>query len=157
MTDLEPAKPHAPAWQRPPFEPQNTVAMKHGLWSRSDRFISVRVAELVNEARDVADYLNDPSYEAALVDWAQTEARIEQGERWLAENGGDIGPNGGIKPAANYLIRLRAHATKVRERLGLDPVARATITRDLAQARRDDHAVKDPITILTEAAEGGAR
>lgn len=154
MSELEPQNPQRPAWQRPPFEPQHTKSLKHGLWSRSDRFISVRVAELVNEARDVCDYLCDPSYEAALVDWAQTEARIEQGERWLAENGGDIGPNGGIKPAANYLIRLRAHATKVRERLGLDPVARATITRDLAQARRDTHQTKDIITVLTEAAEG---
>ncbi|QRI76257.1 MULTISPECIES: hypothetical protein [Rhodococcus] len=155
MSDLEPHNNNRPAWQRPPFEPQHTKSLKHGMWSRSDRFISVRMAELVNEARDTCDYLNDPSYEAALVDWARTEARIEQGERWLAETGGDLGPNGGIKPAANYLLRLQAHANKVRERLGLDPVARAKITKDLAQARRDDHHVKDIVTVLTEAAEEG--
>lgn len=157
MSDLAPQNPNRPAWQRPPFEPQHTLSTKHGMWSRSDRFISVRMAELVNEARDVCDYLNDPSYESALVDWARTEAKIEQGERWLAENGGDIGPNGGIKPAANYLLRLQAHANKTRERLGLDPVARAKITADLASAQRDTRATKDIVTILTEAAEGDAQ
>ena len=156
MGDLVPQN-NAPDWQRPPFEPQNTLSTKHGLWSRSDRFVSVRMAELVNEARDACDYLHDPAYESALVDWARTEAKIEMGERWLMDNGGDLGPNGGVKPAANYLLRLQAHANKARERLGLDPVARAKITKDLAQANRDTRAVKDIVTVLTEAAEEDAR
>ncbi|OZD82916.1 hypothetical protein CH260_12725 [Rhodococcus sp. 05-2256-B2] len=120
-----------------PFKPQNTVAVKHGMWSRSDRFISVRVAELINDIRDDCDWLREPSYEAALVDWAQSEARIEQGERFLAENGGDYGDGGGIKGVANYLIRLRAHTLKVRERLGLDPLSRSKLQRDQAATQVD--------------------
>lgn len=131
MTDNVPARGYS--WE--PFKPQHTKSVKHGVWSRSDRFISERMAELVNEAIERCSWL-EPSDESGLIDWARTEARIERADRYLAEEG-DWDENGKLRPIAEHLLKLQAHAAKLRKANGLEPLSRAQMSRDTAAAKVD--------------------
>lgn len=142
----------------PPFEAGNTAAVTHGVWSA--RKVSPLTAELITAVQSSAtrpgstvSYLADPSYALAVKRWATLEARCELIRTWLddrtdieAGQPGDIDEDGEVRPAADLLVRLEGQAAKAAERLGLDPLSRSKLGRDVAATAVD----------LTAVAEAGA-
>ena len=137
---FEPQAARRYSWE--PFTPGHTKSLKHGAWSPR------RVDPLATELLDavIADasapgssivYLTEPAYRPALVAWARVEARVQLVSTWLADHEGDIDDEGNVRPAADLLTKLDAQALKHRERLGLDPLARARLGRDVAASSAD--------------------
>lgn len=131
-----------PYWQRPPFQPGNEMAVKSGAYSprRVDPLAAELVAGVLAAAADpstTTGYLLEASFRPALWSWARAEARIQLVTEWLADVGGDIAPNGEVRPSAEYLRRWEAQALKHREQLGLTPLSRARMGRDVAAGSVD--------------------
>jgi hypothetical protein len=138
-TPLEP-------WQRPPFRPGHTLSMRHGAYS--PRRYEPLAAEMIDQVLEHAAqpgsstaYLSEPSYRPALWSWAKTEAQLQLIEEWLAEHGdqagGFIDGEGEMRGPANYWLRLSASAAKQRESLGMTPLSRARLGRDVASSQVD--------------------
>lgn len=126
----------------PPFEKNNTAAMKHG--AKSERMIrpiaEALVEQLLEQARapqSPTAYLAEVSYSAAVWAWARCEARVALLVRWLEEQGGDLTEEGEVRPAAEMLRKYEAQGERLRARLGLDPLARARLGKDLAAGAVD--------------------
>jgi hypothetical protein len=115
-------------------QPGNTLALSHGGWS--DRIVNPLARELVAHAQGLVEYLRDPSYDVAVWAWARTEARVLVVSAWLDEHG-TIDENGTPRPAAAQLLQWENLASKQRQRLGLDPLSRAALGRDVAASKLD--------------------
>jgi hypothetical protein len=153
---VEPWEP-AFAGQRPAFRPGNEVSVTSGAYS--ERKLAPLAAEILERARsDPAwpGYLDDPSYSAAVLAWARSEAICESLWRflvaqddvadWLAEFSAEecteetVGK--GMKrrrttaqragAALDWLKRFQSIAANHRARLGLDPMSRSRLGRDAA-------------------------
>ena len=118
-----------PSWSRPPFEPGHTLSLKHGV--NSPRMVEPIAEELVGRLLadpDVA-YLRAPSYQPALQAWARAEARVQL----LTEYVADRPPvEGKPLPALEQLRQWESTAAKARDKLGLNPLARAALMKQLA-------------------------
>lgn len=128
--------------KQPPFEPLNEVALKHGAYSprRVEPLADGLVAGVLVEAAlpgSSSAYLREPSFRPALWAWARAEARCQLLTEWLIDNGGDLTAGGDVKGAAEHLRRWEAQALKHREQLGLAPLARARMGRDVAAGSVD--------------------
>lgn len=146
--------------QRPPFEAHNTLAVQHG--ARSERHVAPLAAEIERNARANPawpSYLQDASYRPAVAAWARAEAVVELlwqfvGERDLQEamtdtsveesterhgKGGSSRTSSGRRTAAALamLDRWERTAAGHRKALGLDPLARGRLGRDVTSARLD--------------------
>lgn len=125
-----------------PFEQGNTAALQHGAYSprRVDPLAAELVTEVVVRALEPGSataYLAEPSFRPALWAWARCEVRVQLVTEWLMDRGSDVTDDGEVVPAAEYLRRWEAQALKHRERLGLDPLARAKLGKDLAAGSVD--------------------
>lgn len=125
-------KGHARGYSWEPFGPGNEVAVKHGAWS--PRRVDPLATEMVATVAD-ATWLR-PADRPALWSWARCEARIQLVVEWL-EAKGDLSDDGEVRPAADLLTRLEAQASGLRARLGLDPLSRARLGRDVAAQQVD--------------------
>jgi hypothetical protein len=134
--------PENPNWtpafpgQRPPFQKGNLARLSHGGY----------VAALVNpRAREIASALaetlphyltTDPAYAPALEAYSVVLARIERVSAWLEQQAADgipeIDGDGRVRGAMDLLLRLERQAADHRTRLGLDPLSRARLGRDVA-------------------------
>lgn len=137
MAEEEPERHPARGYTWPPFEEGNTAAVTHGAYSprRVDPLADGLVAGVLVAAGEPGAptaYLMEPSYRPALWAWARCEARVQLVTEWLMDHGDDVNEKGEVVPAAEYLRRWEAQALKHRERLGLDPLARAKLGKDLA-------------------------
>jgi hypothetical protein len=130
------------SWE--PFKSGHEVSMKHGAYS--ERRLSAAVEGLVQGLLELAAqpdgsiaYLRDPSYLPSVRAWARVEAQIGLVSKWLAEktDGGLLDNAGEIRPAANLLVKLERQAETLRARLGLDPLSRARLGRDVAASSVD--------------------
>jgi hypothetical protein len=134
--------------QRPPFAEGheyrfaegNQLSVRHGAFSarKIDPVANELADELLDEAHapgSSVSYLTDPTYRPAIRAWAVAESRQELLENHLADVGGPIDAEGKVRPAAELLERVARGAERMRARLGLDPMSRATLARDLAMAR----------------------
>jgi hypothetical protein len=124
----------ARAYSWPPFAPGNTVALHHGAYS--PRKVDPLAAELVEQAIAVTDYLAEPAYRPALWAWGRAEARVQLLEEWLAEHG-QLDDDGKPRPATELLEKLERRAAAERVQLGLTPLARARLGRNVAAAHVD--------------------
>lgn len=97
-------------------------------------------------------YLSDPSYQQAIKAWARCEARLSLLEAWFDERG-LLTEEGDPRPGVAMLIQLESSALKLRARLGLDPVSRASLTKSLTGAARDTSLVE----LLAAAQRGGSQ
>lgn len=129
-------------WRWAPFEPGNQAALRHGAWS--PRLVDPVAAEIVERMRADATepgspvaYLADPTYAASVAAWARVEARIQLLTEYLSGAGGDLDAEGAVRPAADLLTRLEGQAEKARARLGLDPLSRARLGRDVTASQMD--------------------
>lgn len=120
------------SWE--PFKPGHFKSKKHG--AHSDRIIVPIAAQIANDLMTELPYLRDPTYREAVLDYARTVARVEVLEKWLDENG-EIREDGTVAPAATYLLRCRGHAASAASRLGLDPLSRAKLGKDVTSSKLD--------------------
>lgn len=118
----------------PPFEPGNMAHLKHGAWSPS--LIEPRAAELVEAALAETPYLTEPRYTASVWAWARAEARILLLSDYL-DRVGLLDDRGRPRGAVDTLLRCESLAAKARTVLGLDPLSRARLGRDVTAARVD--------------------
>ena len=118
----------------PPFQPGNELQLRHGAYSprRTDP-LAVEIAEHITAG---ADWLR-PCDALSVHALARTEARLQLVSEWLEDHGGDIDGEGEVRGAAILLDRLEARAESLRSKLGLDPLSRARLGRDIAVANVD--------------------
>lgn len=136
--DLRPARGYS--WD--PFVPGNEVALKHGMYSPrrieplADGIVQ-GILVMAGEPGSSVGYLADPSYRLALWSYGRVEARIQLGTEWLLDNAGDFTAAGEVRAVAEYVRRLEAQALKHRTELGLSPLSRARMGRDVAAGSVD--------------------
>ena len=112
----------------------NSLAKKHGAWS--DKIVDPVARDLVEIVLGQVGYLADPSYEPAVWAWARAEARVLVLNAWLDENG-TLDEQGVPRPALGALKDFERLAAASRARLGLDPLSRAQLGRDVAAQQVD--------------------
>ena len=130
---------HAPRHED--FAPGNEVAVKHG--ARSDRLVRPRALEIAADlAADDAlpDYLRQATYRPALLAYATTLARAERVQVWLEATAPEHGvpeldEAGDVRGATRLLERLEGSAARQRQELGLTPLSRARLGKDVAVAQ----------------------
>lgn len=132
----------ARGYTRPPFAPGHELSLKHGAFSpRKVQPLTTALIDALQEAIAAPDssigYLADPSYRLALWHYAETEARRRLVAEWLLEQGGEIDAAGEVRAASALLDRLDKRAESLRSKLGLDPMSRARMGRDIASAGFD--------------------
>lgn len=130
----------------PPAAEGNELALRHGAYSpRKSEPLAIELVERVLADPDVS-YLQAPSYAAALWAWARAEAQVQLLGEYLLKLGEDLDPDkgGGLvddkgepRPALLALERAERRAVKARERLGLDPLSRAKLGKDVAARNVD--------------------
>lgn len=118
----------------PQIKKGETLAQKHGAFS--DRVVDPVARELVAVVLAQVSYLSDPSYEPAVWAWGRAEARVLVLSKWLDENG-TLDENGVPRPALSALKDFERLASTARSRLGLDPLSRAQLGRDVAAQQVD--------------------
>jgi hypothetical protein len=137
------AKAGARGYSWPPFEKGNEKALRHGAYS--PRRVEPLAAELVEAMRaqvvaegSTTGYLAEPSFQFSLWAWARAEAKVQLLEEYLADRGSvGLDADGEVSGAAKLLVRYEATAERARDRLGLSPLARARLGRDVAAASVD--------------------
>ena len=135
--------PRYPGDTRPPFAPGNELAVTHG--AESPRRFEPLADELVRgvliEAQregSASAYLLKPEFRPSLLAWARAEAKVHLLESWLADRDGmGLDADGEVIGAAKMLLRYEATAERARDRLGLSPLARARLGKDVAATQVD--------------------
>lgn len=154
--------------KRPPFAPGNEVGMAtraapgnelrltHGAYQprRFEPLAEEMAAQLLDQAsRDGSPiaYLADPTYRLAVFAWARIEARIQLVSEWLWDRGSELDDGGEPLGATKLLDRLEGRGEALRARLGLDPLSRARLGRDVVASS------VDMARLMAEVGEGGSR
>lgn len=152
--------------RHPPFAPGNRVGELHGARSeRRIAPLAVEVERAARADPSWPSYLDDAGYASAVAAWARAEAIVSLLWSWLAEQDLDAAvastteqhtdtetteEAGGlasrtrsrsssrhVDSALSQLDRWERAAAKQRQRLGLDPLSRARLGRDVASAQHD--------------------
>jgi hypothetical protein len=126
----------------PPFQKGHELSMRHGAWSprKVEPLAGEHAERLLAQAsapQSPVAYLADPTYRPTVWAWARTEARIQLLSEWLIDRGSEVDDKGEAVGAANLLNQLESRAESLRARLGLDPLSRARLGRDVAAAQVD--------------------
>lgn len=137
--------------QRPPFAPGHELSVQHGAFS--PRKVDPLATELVQRllGDDALGYLKAGAYRPALWAWARAEARVQLLEEYIGDQVGDLS-DGRVQSAYSYLVKFQGRAESGRKQLGLDPLSRARLGKDVAQGQAADAA-----TALTKAREQAER
>lgn len=129
--------------QRPPFQPGHELSTRHGCYSPrkvdplAESFVEVVLAD------QGAQHAHALLYRPALWAWARAEAQVQLLTEYLeraAETAGDgVGDLDQDAVRAGYLLlhRAEARALSGRARLGLDPLSRARLGKDVAAGQLD--------------------
>lgn len=131
--------------QRPPFAPGNDLSLRHGVYSprKIGERSAVVVAQLL-EQPGVA-YLQAPEYRASLWRYAQRQAKADLMHDRMLEHADTCAEIAGCQVCESLERRWREFdtaAAKASERLGLDPLSRARLGKDVAQGRAADAAAE---------------
>lgn len=145
MGELEPTP---PAWQRPPFEPGNQLAVTHGAYSpaKVDPIAEANVERVLQDPD--LNYLHQARFRHSLWAWARAEAQVELLVDHIGTNIGNLS-NKKVTAAYALLERAETRSDRLRTKLGLDPTGYARLMKDLAIARSE---LPDPVRLLTEMA-----
>ena len=155
----EPGK-AARGYSWPPAEPGNELAMVHG--ARSERRIAPlaeQIASSLLSHPDTPPYLREPSYAPAVRAWSRAEAVVSLMWDWLAEQDLEAAladstvtdeaerrsrskssrhtTSRHTEAVLTQLHRAETRAMNLRSRLGLDPLSRARLGKDVASQRFD--------------------
>lgn len=117
--------------QRPPFEPGNQVAVRHGAFSKLR--LEPRAAELVDEIRDLVPARSDAD-DPTIGLLALTFAQVEAATLYVAEHG-IVDERGEARSILRHLGTMINTAGRLCDRLGLTPTSRAQLGLDLTRAR----------------------
>lgn len=147
-----PRKPHY-GWESPghplhrpagggkpqPYQPGNLAALRHG--GHSAQVVDQVAAHYLAEAKrmlgvDPPSYVQEPTYQRAVIAWARAEARVDLVSAWIADHG-ELDQDGNPWPAARFLSELEGSAARRRQELGLTPASRAALGRNVAAASFD--------------------
>lgn len=127
--------------QRPPFQRANTLAVTHGAYSpritrpEAEALVS-SVLERAAQPSSSTSYLLEPSYRPGLWRWATALVRMERLDAAIVGHGDCAG----CKKCGRWHEDWRRYASIVatsEQRLGLDPLSRARLGRDVAAAQVD--------------------
>jgi hypothetical protein len=129
--------------QRPPFQPGHELSTRHGAYS--PRKVEPLARELVDAVLNdpAAAHAHAPAYRFALWAWAHDEAQVQLLSEYIVKlgekAGNGVGDLGQDRVRAAYLLlhRAKARATTQRTRLGLDPLSRARLGKDVAAGQLD--------------------
>lgn len=123
------------------FEPGNRVAEKHG--ANSPRKVDPIADQLASELLELAEqpespipYLTSPEYRPAIQAWAAAEAACTLYRQWFSEQG-LVDADGEPLPGISNWDKVESRAMNLRQRLGLDPLSRARLGRDVGAAHLD--------------------
>ena len=122
--------------QHPPFEPGNEFAMTHGARSegRVGPLAERILAELMADPTTPEYLVHDRSYGHSLMAWSRAEAKVMLIDAHIDAVGMETAYAGRgllLEQSRKWAVT----ASNLRTRLGLDPVSRAKILRDLAAVR----------------------
>lgn len=130
--------------QRPPFVSGNSLAVTHGAsrW-RPDSYFRDEALALLTEMKEsslVPPFLQAPEYVPAVLAYATTLIRIRKVEEWLSTTAWEGMPDeldgeGQVRSAARLLERYEKSAARQRQELGLTPLSRARLGKDVAAGR----------------------
>jgi hypothetical protein len=140
--------------------PGNELALQHG--ANSERRVgplAEQIAAALLADPNTPQYLREPSYSATVAAWSRAEAVVELLWRWLGEHDFNAAMADAtvtkedstfgkgtsrkrtstrhIESVLNQLHRHETRAMNLRSRLGLDPLSRARIGKDVAEAQVD--------------------
>ncbi|MGR6523615.1 hypothetical protein ACU5JM_18430 [Rhodococcus erythropolis] len=137
MTDtLEPiSQGPARGYSWAPFVAENFAAKKHGAYS--SRVITPLTAEIANAVCAARPDLQKPEMQPAVLAYARTEAQLEVLTAFVDANGSIDEDTGEPTSAEKYRLRIDTQAYKHRERLGLDPLSKAKLGKDIASTQID--------------------
>lgn len=145
MTYVNPdGTPWRPAFegQRPPFQPDNALAVTHGAFSptRTDPIAHQYLAEIADDPG--LTYLQQPRFQAALWLWASAMAKVHLISEWVDGMTIQQAANHGAGKTSplELLRKWTATAQTQAARLGLDPLSAARLGKDIAGARQADAA-----------------
>jgi hypothetical protein len=114
--------------------PGNTIALKSG--ADSERAILAKLPETRKEVLDVAPWLAEEPDQVAVERFCRAETRARMLDAWIVATTEHKGPQA-VKPwawqEANRADRL---AAELGHSLGLDPLGRARLQRETADAGR---------------------
>lgn len=129
--------------QRPPFQPGHELTLTHGAYS--DRKV-LPVARLVVEellADPGAVHLQATIWRGAVDAYGRAQARVLLMTKWLEEHEtGGVTSEGDVLPVVRALKDWESRVERHRRELGLTPLARARLGRDVAQGRAADAAAE---------------
>ena len=148
---------------RPAFRPGNVLALEHGIYSA--RSLTPRAEEILLRERAKPTwpaYLEEPVYERAVRAWSRAEAMLELYTEYVEQQTAEVmstefgeaeeditgdGEKGGNStrrsrtrktgPSLELWRKLDAAASMHRTKLGLDPLARARLGKDIASSQAD--------------------
>lgn len=131
--------------QRPPFTPGHELSTRHGAYA--PRKVDPLARELVDRLLDDPEvtYLKSPAFRPAVWAWARAEAQVQLLTEYLEERGkGGVGDLANERVLSAYLLlhRAESRADRSRARLGLDPLSRSRLGKDIAQGRAADMAAE---------------
>jgi hypothetical protein len=112
-----------------PFEPGNEVAVKHG--ARAELRLAPRAVELADGLRTIVPAASEAD-EPTIAVLALVLARIEAANTWLDEHGLFRDGKGNPQPVLSTLSTWENTASRLLDRLGCTPTARARLGLDLA-------------------------
>jgi hypothetical protein len=121
----------SPASSRPPFEPGNALAVRHG--AHSPGIVGKRATEIAERIAPIVPNYNE-SHAPTVELLARELARIELADEWLDEHGIFDGEG---KPAG--ILKMRSvwtnSAARLANDLALNPTAQAKLGLHVARAR----------------------
>ncbi|MGH3220231.1 MAG: hypothetical protein ACRDPY_16265 [Streptosporangiaceae bacterium] len=147
------------SWQRPPFEPGNTAAETHGAYSeRRIAPLADEIARSLLEHPDTPPWIKEPAQAAVVAAWARAEAVVSRLWAYLDDQGDIVAAlteqttsaeteehgktktvrksiSRRVTSVLSELHRAETRAMNLRSRLGLDPLSRAKLMKDMGQAR----------------------
>lgn len=118
-----------------PALPGNFKAKKHGAYS--DRVITPLAAEINNAVCLARPDLQAPEMQPAVMAYARTEAQLEILTAYVDQHGAINEETGEPTAAEKHRLRIDTQAANHRARLGLDPLSKARLGKDIASTQVD--------------------
>lgn len=133
-----------------PFQPGHFKSKKHGAYS--DRVITPLAAEIANVVCEARADLQAPEMQPAVLAYARSEAQLELLTAYVDEHGA-VTDAGELTSAEKHRLRLDTQTANHRSRLGLDPLSKAKLGKDIAATQVDLAQIF--AAIKAQEAEGG--
>lgn len=117
-----------------PFQPGHFKSKKHGAYS--DRVITPLAAEIANAVCEARPDLQAPEMQPAVLAYARSEAQLELLTAYVDQHGA-FTDTGEPCSAEKHRLRLDTQTANHRSRLGLDPLSKAKLGKDIAATQVD--------------------